>query len=54
MVTRLLNIDASDALNATTALHILALQNGANILRVHDSREAYEAIEVYEKYVSCK
>jgi dihydropteroate synthase len=54
MVTRLLNIDASEALNATTALHMLALQKGANILRVHDSREAFEAIEVYEKYVSCK
>lgn len=54
MVTRLLNIDASVALNATTALHMIALQKGANILRVHDCREAYEAIEVYEKYVSCK
>ncbi len=54
MVTRLLNIDASEALNATTALHMLALQNGANILRVHDSREASEAIEVYEMFVSCR
>lgn len=53
MVTRLLNIDASEALNATTALHMLALQKGANILRVHDCREAFEAIEVYEKYNSC-
>ncbi len=53
MVTRLLNIDASEALNATTALHMLALQKGANILRVHDCREALEAIEVYEKYNSC-
>jgi dihydropteroate synthase len=53
MVTRLLNIDASEALNATTALHMLALQKGANILRVHDCREAFEAIEVYEKYTSC-
>lgn len=53
MVTRLLNIEAASALNATTALHMLALQNGANILRVHDTREAFEAIEVFEKYKSC-
>jgi dihydropteroate synthase len=53
MVTRLLNIDAASALNATTALHMIALQNGANILRVHDCREAFEAIEVYNKYKSC-
>jgi dihydropteroate synthase len=53
MVTRLLNIDASEALNGTTALHMLALQKGANILRVHDCKEAFEAIEVYEKYNSC-
>jgi dihydropteroate synthase len=32
---------------------MIALQNGANILRVHDSREALEAIEVYDKYKSC-
>lgn len=53
MVTRLLNIDSLAALNATTALHMLALQNGANILRVHDAYEAFEAVEVFEKYRSC-
>lgn len=53
MLTRLLNIEAASALNATTALHMLALQNGANILRVHDSKEAFEAIEVFDMYTSC-
>lgn len=50
MVTRLLNVSAEEALNGTTALHVLALLNGANILRVHDVREAAEAISVVEAY----
>lgn len=46
MVTRLLGIDASEALNATTVLHTLALMQGADILRVHDVREAVEAVRI--------
>jgi len=46
MVTNVLNVSAKDALNGTTALHVLAIQNGANILRVHDVKEADEAIRL--------
>ena len=48
MLTRLLDCDASSALNATTALHTAALFHGASILRVHDVREAVEACRVVE------
>ncbi|MBC7937223.1 MAG: dihydropteroate synthase [Rhizobacter sp.] len=50
MIYKTLGIDASQALNGTTVLHTIALQNGANILRVHDVKEAKEAIELYEFY----
>lgn len=36
-----------EALNGTTALHMIALQQGANILRVHDVKEAMEVIRLY-------
>ncbi len=36
-----------DALNGTTALNMIALQNGANLLRVHDVKEAIETIKLY-------
>ena len=36
-----------DALNGTTALNTIALTKGANILRVHDVKEAVEAIKIY-------
>ncbi len=49
-VYKTLNIPVEDALNGTTVLHTLALQNGANILRVHDVKEAKEAITLFEKY----
>ena len=41
-----------DALNGTTALHMLCLNNGANILRVHDVKAAKEAIKIWGYYVS--
>ncbi len=50
MATRLLGIDAEQALNATTALHMLALMQGAQILRVHDAAEAAQAIAIFEAY----
>jgi len=50
MITRLLNVSADKALNGTTALHVLALLNGANILRVHDVAEAAEAVRIVEAY----
>jgi dihydropteroate synthase len=42
MVFRVLGTTPAEALNGTTALHALALERGASILRVHDVREAVE------------
>jgi dihydropteroate synthase len=39
----------AETLEATTALHMVALQNGASILRVHDVRAAIDTIAVYNK-----
>jgi len=49
MVQKLLNISSREALNATTVLHTIALQNGANLLRVHDVKQAMEAIAIVNK-----
>lgn len=43
MITRLLGIDTSHALNGTTVLNTIALMRGASVLRVHDVKEAVEA-----------
>lgn len=48
MITRLLGIEAGEALAATTALNLVALRNGAKILRVHDVKEAVQAVELAE------
>ncbi|MDI9356047.1 MAG: dihydropteroate synthase [Chitinophagaceae bacterium] len=37
----------NESLPTTTALHLIALQNGANILRVHDPKEAIQTIKIY-------
>jgi dihydropteroate synthase len=49
MACKLLDIKAKDALNATTILNTYALMNGANILRVHDVKEAMETIKITEQ-----
>lgn len=46
MVCKLLKINPAQALNGTTVLHTFALQKGVNILRVHDVKEAKEAIAI--------
>ena len=48
-----LGITPEEALNATTAANMLALERGANILRVHDVRAAVETREVYWSAVRC-
>lgn len=48
MVTRLLDVKPSDALNGTSLLNFYALQKGAKILRVHDVKEAKEVIKIWE------
>jgi dihydropteroate synthase len=47
-VYKTLGISAEEALNGTTVMNTIALMNGANILRVHDVKEAREAIKLYE------
>lgn len=48
MIWRALDTEPSEALNGTTALHVIALQQGAAILRVHDVREAVEVVKLME------
>ena len=48
MVYGLLGNSAEDALNGTTALNTIALTKGASILRVHDVKEAVEAVKIWE------
>ncbi|HEY8403052.1 MAG TPA: dihydropteroate synthase [Flavobacteriales bacterium] len=47
MVQRMIDSDAAGALNGTTALNTIALMKGAQIIRVHDVKEAVEAVQVY-------
>jgi len=49
-IYKTLGTTASGALNGTTVLNTLALQNGAGILRVHDVKEAVEAITLFSAY----
>ncbi len=49
MIYNLLQSTSKEALNGTTALHMLALERGAGFLRVHDVKEAKEAITIWEK-----
>lgn len=47
MIFKPLGINAAEALNGTTALHMALLERGANILRAHDVKEAAETIKLY-------
>lgn len=49
MITRVLDISASDALNGTSFLHAFALAGGSSILRVHDVKEAVECVRLWSK-----
>lgn len=49
MVCRPLGIKPAQALNGTTALHMVALQQGSRILRAHDVREAMEVIKLWQQ-----
>lgn len=52
MIYKLLDTDAANALNGTTALHMISLTKGANLLRVHDVKEAMECVKLYEQLTS--
>jgi len=49
IVNKVLNIKSKDALNGTTVLNTIALQKGAKIIRVHDVKEAKEAVTLVQK-----
>lgn len=48
MICKALGVKPENALNGTTALHIVALQQGARILRVHDVKAAAEVIRLHQ------
>jgi dihydropteroate synthase len=50
MINRVLGTKPESALNGTTAVNTIALMNGAHILRVHDVREAVQAVKIVEEY----
>ena len=54
MIYKILKTDAKNALNGTTSLNTIALLKGANILRVHDVKEASECIAIVQqlKYIN--
>ncbi len=52
MIWKMLEINPEEALNGSTALHMLALQQGASILRVHDVKAAKECVKLWEFYES--
>lgn len=52
MIHQLLGITAKESLNGTTALNVISLMKGASILRVHDVKEAVEAVKIYDCLVA--
>lgn len=49
MIYKLLNITPAEALNGTTVLNTIALQQGTHLLRVHDVKAAVEAVRIMKK-----
>ena len=47
MICKVLGVKPEHALNGTTALHMVALQHGARILRAHDVKEAVETVKLW-------
>ena len=54
MIYKTLHCEPSEALNATTALHAVALMKGAAILRVHDVKEAVECVRLLGEMSRCR
>lgn len=48
MIAKTLGISASESLNGSTVLHTIGLMRGADILRVHDVKEAVQAVDLYQ------
>ncbi|GIJ96484.1 dihydropteroate synthase [Capnocytophaga stomatis] len=49
MLYNLLEINSNEALNATSVVNTISLMKGANILRVHDVKEAKECVKIFNK-----
>ena len=49
MIWKTLGITSDEALNGTTAMHVVALLKGADIIRVHDVKEAVQAVQLVTK-----
>jgi len=49
MIYKFLNINPDESLNGTSVINTIALLNGANILRVHDVKQAKEAVQLIQK-----
>ena len=54
MISKTLQVKTADTLNGTTVLNTLGLMNGASILRVHDVKQAKEAIELFYQIIKRK
>lgn len=54
MINKVIHTSPVTALNGTTVLNTIALQNGAKILRVHDVKEAKQAVDLFEFYKAVK
>ena len=50
LIWKFLGITADEALNGTTVVDTIALMNGADILRVHDVKEAVQAVKIITNY----
>lgn len=53
MINKVLGTSPREALNGTTVLHVLALEQGASLLRVHDPAPAREAIRLWSFFREC-
>lgn len=53
MIWKTLESSPEEALNGTTSLHTIALLKGANILRVHDVKEANEVLRLFDQLSTC-
>lgn len=54
MICKILGVKPENALNGTTALHMVALQQGARLLRVHDVKEAIQVIHLWQELEATK
>jgi dihydropteroate synthase len=52
MIYKVLDITSDEALNGTSVLNTIAILNGASLLRVHDVKQAVEAIKLVKKYLN--